>query len=381
MNLIEFIIDLFRFPNVASSFVADPQGTMQNAGLANVTAAQLASVAASAVPAGVVLGGGDPVVGLQNAVSDYYSASSPFSPQTGFVSQPTFAPNTNTDFASGNNVPIASGNNVPVLSPDQHAGANAQQGAFNLGFGDITLGGSHVQQGDGGVNIAGNNSGDIASGKGAVMGDGNTVNNGDIHAGSHSPVTIGTGNSATDNSQTAGGHIISGNSGPVISDVNTGGGNGGSASAGGGLIGGGHANAGSGGSGGNIVINDGNTTSTSNHVGGNQTTVGHDLGSGNSSVIDSSSHSSSVNTSLNSGNTANTSIGSGNTTHTNLNSGNTANTSIGSGNTTHTDLSSDNSVHSTVSDQSVHEASMNTYAPTETHTTDVSHTTIDPHMH
>jgi len=80
-----------------------------------------------------------------------------------------------------------------------------------------------------------------------------------------------------------------------------------------------------------------------------------------------------VNTSLNSGNTANTS----------LNSGNTANTSIGSGNSTHTELSSDNSVHSTVADNSVHEASMNTYAPTETHTTtDFSHpTNVDPQMH
>ncbi|SHW92261.1 Uncharacterised protein [Mycobacteroides abscessus subsp. abscessus] len=80
-----------------------------------------------------------------------------------------------------------------------------------------------------------------------------------------------------------------------------------------------------------------------------------------------------MNTSLNSGNTANTSIGSGNSTHTN----------IGSGNTTHTDLSADNSVHSTVADSSVHEAGMNTYAPTETHTTtDFSHTThVDPHMH
>jgi hypothetical protein len=368
-SLIEFIIDLFRFPTVASSFVANPEQTMRDAGLAGVTSAQLASVAASAVPAGVVLGGGDPVVGLQNAVSDYYSMSSPFSPQTGFVSQPTFAPN--TDFASNNNVPVASGNNIPVLSPDQHAGANAQQGAFNLGFGDITLGGSHVQQGDGGVNIAGNNHGDIASGKGAVQGDGNTVTNGDILTGSHSPVIVGTGNHATDNSQTAGGHIIQGNSGPVVNDVNTGGGNGGGASAGGGLIGGGHAGGGSGGSGGNIVINDGNTSST--HVGGNQTTVGGDLGSGNKSVIDDSSHSSTVNTSLNSGNTANTSIGSGNSTHTN----------IGSGNTTHTDLSADNSVHSTVADSSVHEASMNTYAPTETHTTtDFSHTThVDPHMH
>ncbi|MDH6243239.1 IniB N-terminal domain-containing protein [Mycobacterium sp. OTB74] len=366
-SLIEFIIDLFRFPSVASSFVQDPEGTMRDAGLTNVTAAQLASVAASAAPAGVVLGGGDPVVGLQNAVSDYYNMSSPFSPHTGFVSQPTFAPNTNTDFASGNNVPIASGNNVPVMSPNQDAGANAQQGAFNLGFGDITLGGSHVQQGDGGVNVAGNNSGPIVSGKGAVLGDGNSVNNGDIHAGSHSPVIVGAGNHVADNSQTAGGHIISGNSGPVISDVNTGGGNGGSASAGGGLIGGGHASAGSGGSGGNIVINEGNTSST--HVGGNQTTVGHDLGSGNSSVIDDSSHSVSNTSSVS------------NHVNTSLNSNNTANTSLNSGNTTHTDVHADNSVHSSVTDSSVHQAGLNTYAPTDLHsTTDISHTThIDPH--
>lgn len=365
-SLIEFIIDLFRFPQVATAFVQDPEQTMRDAGLTNVTAAQIASVAASAAPAGVVLGGGDPVVGLQNAVSDYYSMRSPFSPQTDFVSQHTFAPD--TSLASGNNVPIASGNNVPVLSPDQHAGANAQQGAFNLGFGDITLGGSHVQQGDGGVNIAGNNHGDIASGKGAVQGDGNTVTNGDILTGSHSPVIVGTGNHATDNSQTAGGHIIQGNSGPVVNDVNTGGGSGGSASAGGGLIGGGHANAGNGGSGGNIVINDGNTSST--HVGGNQTTAGGDIGSGNKSVIDDSSHSVSNTTAVS--NHTNTSIGSGNTTSTNLNSNNTA----------HTDVTADNSVHSSVSNQSVHEASLNSYSPTDVHGgADVSHTAhVDPHV-
>ena len=35
-SLIEFIIDLFRFPAVATSFVANPEQTMRDAGLTNV---------------------------------------------------------------------------------------------------------------------------------------------------------------------------------------------------------------------------------------------------------------------------------------------------------------------------------------------------------
>ncbi len=133
-TLIDFILDLFRSPASAAAFVADPDGALRDAGLPNVTAAQLASVAATAAPAGYALGGGDPVVGLQRAVADHHqlasNIASPFSPQTSWA--PNFAPETNTDLLSGNNLPIA--------SPDQAAGANAQNGAFNLGFGDITLG-------------------------------------------------------------------------------------------------------------------------------------------------------------------------------------------------------------------------------------------------
>ncbi|PRC43908.1 hypothetical protein C6A85_000000102925, partial [Mycobacterium sp. ITM-2017-0098] len=62
-TLIDFILDLFRSPAAATSFVVDPDGALRDAGLPNVTAAQLASVAATAAPAGYALGGGDPVVG------------------------------------------------------------------------------------------------------------------------------------------------------------------------------------------------------------------------------------------------------------------------------------------------------------------------------
>ncbi|MDT0551580.1 IniB N-terminal domain-containing protein, partial [Streptomyces lonegramiae] len=71
-TLIDFILDLFRSPASAASFIADPDGSLRDAGLPNVTAAQLHAVAATAAPAGVLLGGGNPVLGLQRAVADHH---------------------------------------------------------------------------------------------------------------------------------------------------------------------------------------------------------------------------------------------------------------------------------------------------------------------
>ncbi|MDH6198231.1 hypothetical protein M2272_004890 [Mycobacterium frederiksbergense] len=356
-TLIDFILELFRSPAAAAAYVADPNGALRDAGLPNVSAAQLASVAATAAPAGIALGNGDPVYGLQRAVADYHSIASPFSPQTSFTSQPTFAPQTNTDLLSGNSTDLASHNNVPVMSPDQHAGANAQQGAFNLGFGDITLGNKTTTTNtatDGAVVNTGHSQGPIVTGDGAVLGHGNTVNNGDVWAGSGSHVNVGQGNAIEDSSQHAGGNVISGNDGPVISDVDMSGGHGGNASAsgGGGLlgIGGGHANAGSGGNAGSIVISD-----KSNHsVGGNQTTAGHDVGSGNSSVIDSSVQSST-------------------STSTSLSDHSVRDSSVYDTTSVH----NDSSVHTSVTDDSVHQVGgLHTNVST---TNDVaSHNTVDP---
>lgn len=198
-TIIDYILDLFRSPDIAAAFVADPDQAMRDAGLPNVSAAQLASVAASVAPAGVALGNGDPVYGLQNAVSSYHNFASPFSPQTSYTSQPTFAPQ--TDFASHNSTDFASHNNVPVLSPNQDAGANAQQGAFNLGFGDITLFGSKTTTTttatNGGVVVDGENKGTVTTGHDNTVGDGNT-NVHDVLTGSHSPVIVGAGNQVHD---------------------------------------------------------------------------------------------------------------------------------------------------------------------------------------
>jgi hypothetical protein len=252
MNLIDWILDLFRSEDVARSFVAAPEQTLRDAGLAGVSAGQLASVASTAVP-GLVLGGGDPILGLQRAVSNQYgfAPAYDYSPAPTYAPSPTFAPETD----------LASHNDTALLSPDQSAGANAQQGGFNIGFGDITFGNKTTNTAtNGGVVVAGDNRGDIVSGDGAVLGNNNDVNNGDVYAGTGSNVALGhstihnSGSTATGN-----GTVIKDNDGPVLHDVDASGGNGGGASAGsgGGLlgIGGSNAHAGNAGGGG-IVIND-----------------------------------------------------------------------------------------------------------------------------
>lgn len=210
LTLIDWILDLFRSEDAARAFVAAPEQAMRDAGLTGVTAAQLSSVAATAVP-GLVLGNGDPIVGLQRAVSNQYGfapsytpsfdpiwAPAPtYAPAPVFAPSPTFAPETTTD--------LASHNDTALFSPPQEAGANAQQGAFNLGFGDITLGDKTSQTAtNGGVVVGADASGDIVSGDGAVLGNANSVTNGDIRADQGSNVSTGEGAVIRDSGTTAG---------------------------------------------------------------------------------------------------------------------------------------------------------------------------------
>ena len=98
--------------------------------------------------------------------------------------------------------------------------------SFDVGFetGDFTFGDKTTAAGDGATSIGGNNSGDILSGDGAVMGNFNTVNNGNIRTGDGSPVTIGDGNEVDAVSQKVQGDLIQDNDGPVLKDISTGGG-------------------------------------------------------------------------------------------------------------------------------------------------------------
>lgn len=267
LTIIDWILDLFRNEDAARAFVAAPEQSLRDAGLAGVSAAQLSSVAATAVP-GLVLGGGDPIVGLQRAVSNQYGFAPAYAPSFDpvYAPSPTFAPQTD----------LASHNDTSLLSPSQDAGANAQQGAFNLGFGDITLGDKTTQTAtNGGVVVGGNSGGDIVSGDGAVLGNANDVNNGHVWAGTGSNVAIGHGQ-VEDHGTTAtgGSSVIKDNSGPVFHDVDASGGNGGGAAGGDSLIGigGGHTSGGNAGGGGITVVssqtqtNSGNSASPSSYT-------------------------------------------------------------------------------------------------------------------
>lgn len=296
INIIDWILDLFRHEDAARAFVAAPEQTMRDAGLGAVSSAQLSSVAATAVP-GLVLGEGDPVVGLQRAVSNHYGfapsgepsnvwapsnewAPSLLSPT--YAPSPTFAPQTDTDLASHNQTDLMSHNATSLLSPEQSSGANSQQGGLNLGFGDITLFGNKTTASDGSVVVDGQVHGSIVSGDGAVLGNGNDVNNGDVWAGTGSNVTVGHGGIEDHGTTNTGsGSVIKDNDGPVFQDVDASGGQGGSAGGGDSLIGlgSGDAHAGDAGGGGIVIVS--KETSSQTHVGG-------DSGSGNvSTTLDS----------------------------------------------------------------------------------------------
>ena len=94
------------------------------------------------------------LVGLQRAVSNYhgfdngygyngFSNGYSYAQPAGYA--PTYAPNVASPTWAPQNTlaaqtDLASHNSTSFMSPDQYAGANSQQGGFNLGFGDITLG-------------------------------------------------------------------------------------------------------------------------------------------------------------------------------------------------------------------------------------------------
>jgi hypothetical protein len=178
INLLDYILDLFRDENHAQAFVADPGQALADAGLSTVSSAQLQSVAATAIPSLAMGGGDDPVADLQRAVSNYY----------GFQPQPDFAPQ--TDFSPSPDV----ASNNSFMSPTTNV-SDDHSASFDMG--DITLGDKTTAQGNGAVAVGGSTHGDIVSGDGAVLGNGNTVNNGDIHSGPGSTVAVGDGDTSS----------------------------------------------------------------------------------------------------------------------------------------------------------------------------------------
>ena len=259
-NVIDWLLDLFRDPVRAQEFIADPGRSMAAANVSNVTAAQVQSVAATVAPAAVLHGGGDPVLGLQQAVAQTHGIA--------------FVPQRQTEVLSNNDT--LSHNDTRFLSPETNTYVDR---SLDLDFGDFTFGDKTTNTAtDGGVVVDGDNDGDILT-DGSVKqdGDDNTANTGDIDTGDGSPVVIGEDNEVENSNQQAGGDIITGNEGPVVNDTAVGGGGGavgGDGGHGGGILTGGGGDGGNatGGSGGVLVIEDKDATTTT--VDGNQTTVG-----------------------------------------------------------------------------------------------------------
>lgn len=181
INLIDYILDLFRDEGQAHAFVANPDQALADAGLSGVTSAQLQSVASTAVPSLAMGGSGDAVLDLQQAVSNHYGL------QPAYVPQPDFS--AGTDLASHNS----------FMSPTTTISDNH---SVSFGMGDITLGDKTSAHGDGAVAVGGTNHGGIVTGDGAVLGNGNTSTYGDVHAASGSVVTVGDGNAISHGSQT-----------------------------------------------------------------------------------------------------------------------------------------------------------------------------------
>ena len=246
INLLDYILDLFRDESHAQAFVANPDQALADAGLSTVSSAQLQSVASTAIPSLAMGDSGDAVTDLQQAVSNYY----------GFQPQPDFSQQ--TDLASNNS----------FMSPTTNI---TDDHSVNFGLGDITLGDKTTAQGGGAVAVGGNTHGDIVSGDGAVLGNGNTVNSGDLHTGPGSTVTVGDGNAISQGNTSAGGDVLSSHDGNVIQTS-------------------GH---------GTTAVSEGNTTSvhgnqTTTDIHGTGNTLGVDNSSTHTSTIDNSEHDSSV---------------------------------------------------------------------------------------
>jgi hypothetical protein len=146
INLIDFIIALFRDDDLGRAFVTDPARTLSEAGLSHVSAAQLGAVAA-AVPE-IGLRTGDPITSLQHAVAVPAVASG-----NGLLSDIPIntEANDNDTRVHDNTTELGSHNVTEVASPD-------------FTFGDFVLGGgNHV---DNGVVHTGSNS-NIAYGDGS----------------------------------------------------------------------------------------------------------------------------------------------------------------------------------------------------------------------
>ncbi|TDZ96300.1 hypothetical protein CCUG60885_02443 [Mycobacteroides salmoniphilum] len=197
MSIIDFILNLFRDPVQAASYVADPQTSLANAGLSAVTAAQVGavmpvvaeSVASNYGYQSQWVNTGSPMNDLSGNLQNYYAAQpdapsilspSLLSPRDNFSPRNNdFMSHNDTEFASHN--PIASGNQV--MSPSGNVDSFNRGPLLDLNFGDLQFGNRDTNAiGDGAVAVGGSNSGAIASGKGSTSVNGDVRDSNIVNA-------------------------------------------------------------------------------------------------------------------------------------------------------------------------------------------------------
>src|ERR1700710_1642617 len=135
-SLMDYILSLFTNEEAARSFVSAPGQAMTNAGLVNVSPAEVSSVAANAVP-GLALSSDDPIGGLQQAVAG----------QHGFV-PPTSDPGLVSTFVGQEASPFVNAAG-PIIDDAGIAAGNA-----GLVAGEVGAGLANVVATDVGVGLA-----------------------------------------------------------------------------------------------------------------------------------------------------------------------------------------------------------------------------------
>lgn len=197
-NLIDFVIALFRDDALARAFASDPRQALASAGLEDADVDQLGAVAATAFPE-IALNGGDHAVELQRAVAQHVGVDT-IIPLSGDSATDLAVTEPLSDNGSLLSLPIdteASHNDTEVHDNTTQLGSHnfTELASPDFTFGDVVLGDQNSASGDGAVAVSGTTSGAILSGDGAVLGDGNDVDNAVVQTGSNSNIAYGDGSS------------------------------------------------------------------------------------------------------------------------------------------------------------------------------------------
>jgi hypothetical protein len=173
INLVDFILDLFRNPVEAQRFIDDPGQALDDAGLTNVSAAQINAVTATTAPS-LALSNDDPLGVLQRAVADHHNILTDIAPQR------VSAPETKTDLLSAD---------TRALSPHGSTDTGVDLASQNV-QGDVPDLGSPDLSNDGTVGTLAELGDPVSDGGLPDLSDDGTVNDG-VGLADHGTIGVG----------------------------------------------------------------------------------------------------------------------------------------------------------------------------------------------